>query len=101
MIYQRVILIRRKLYENVPERRYLIAHALGHHFLHAGYFLNLSTRREWWEAMSKEGQADRFAALLLCPDSARPVDGTELWEAAELLEVPESLVLRRMMCGWR
>jgi hypothetical protein len=101
LMCQRVVLIRRELYENVCERRYLTAHALGHHFLHTGSFFSLSTQLEWWSAVSKEGEADRFAALLLCPGSARPVAGMEVWEAAELFEVPENLVIRRMSYGWR
>ena len=99
MICRRVILIRTELYEDPAQRRYLTAHALGHHFLHQGNFLSLRTPFEWWAATKKELEADRFAALLLCPASARPHD-VELCEAAELFGVPPDLVLKREALGW-
>ncbi len=48
------------------ERKELIAHALGHHFLHAGNHYGVSSGTYSWDKL-QERQADVFAAYLLTP----------------------------------
>jgi Zn-dependent peptidase ImmA (M78 family) len=48
------------------EKQELIAHALGHHFLHAGNHLAASLGTYSWDKL-QERQADVFAAYLLMP----------------------------------
>jgi Zn-dependent peptidase ImmA (M78 family) len=48
------------------EKQELIAHALGHHFLHAGNHLAASSGSYSWDKL-QERQADVFAAYLLMP----------------------------------
>ena len=48
------------------ERKELIAHALGHHFLHTGNHLAVSSGTYSWDKL-QERQADVFAAYLLMP----------------------------------
>lgn len=48
------------------ERKELIAHALGHHFLHAGNHLAASSGAYSWDKL-QERQAEVFAAYLLMP----------------------------------
>ncbi|MCL5291220.1 MAG: ImmA/IrrE family metallo-endopeptidase [Actinobacteria bacterium] len=59
-----VIVLKEGLSE--AERRELIAHALGHHFLHAGNHLAASKGAYSWDKF-QERQADVFAAYLLIP----------------------------------
>ncbi|OIO87535.1 MAG: hypothetical protein AUK32_03705 [Candidatus Aquicultor secundus] len=49
------------------ERKELIAHALGHHFLHTGNHLAVSSGTYSWDKL-QERQADVFTAYLLMPE---------------------------------
>ncbi|MBC8477837.1 MAG: ImmA/IrrE family metallo-endopeptidase [Dehalococcoidia bacterium] len=77
------------------ERRYLIAHALGHDLLHCGNQLSF----RGWQDLSyrkQEREADEFAARVLIPDDeSLKVIHLSLWEIAEHFGVPEDLAIRR------
>ena len=100
IIYSRVIGISHDLYDRAPLRRELIAHALGHHFLHAGTQFKVHGSLAQMRTRGQEAQADKFACLLLCPLWALYDQGPEatIWEVAEGLMVPVSLVERRLAC---
>lgn len=55
----------------LPERwkRWLTAHAVGHHLLHSGASLYLASR-QWVNRVKAERQAEEFAAGLLIPSGA-------------------------------
>ena len=57
--------------ESLPEdwRRWLTAHAVGHHMLHTGTSLYLASS-QWVNRVKAERQAEEFAAGLLLPLSA-------------------------------
>ncbi len=50
-------------------RRWLIAHAVGHHVLHAGASFYLASS-QWVSRVKAERQAEEFAAGLLAPTAA-------------------------------
>ena len=52
-----------------PWQRWLTAHAIGHHLLHAGTSLYLASW-QWVNRNKDERQAEEFAAGLLVPPSA-------------------------------
>jgi Zn-dependent peptidase ImmA (M78 family) len=80
------------------EKREMLAHALGHHLMHAGNHLSMQNR-VYSFGNHHERQADVFAACLLVPE-----DGLEdqlatkahPWEIAEHFKVTEKLVSFRM-----
>lgn len=82
------------------EARTLLAHGLGHHFLHTGNRLaSGSTAAVWFR--SNERQADDFAAcLLICGRRLRncleQVDPPGASELGELFDVEAGLLARRM-----
>lgn len=53
---------------NEAQKRHLLAHALGHHFLHAGNYLFFQQHRHH-QNNKEEKQADEFAAHLLLPEN--------------------------------
>ena len=55
----------------LPEtwKRWLTAHAIGHHLLHTGASLYLASR-QWVNRVKAERQAEEFAAGLLVPANA-------------------------------
>lgn len=69
------------------ERRWTLAHELGHHVLHAGnrFYFNSSARDK------QERQADLFAGWLLLGDSW---EGEEPWDIAEEAQLPEDRIRR-------
>lgn len=74
------------------ERRYLTAHALGHHLLHCGNQL-------WFRGSHKatvlkqEREADEFAAHVLMPEAELDKLGDLVtWDMADCFGVPEELV---------
>ena len=78
------------------ERRYLAAHALGHHLLHCG---NQLWFRDWHETsvLKQEREADEFAAHLLMPqDELEKLGKPTTWEIAEHFGVPEELAISRL-----
>jgi len=82
-----------------PWRRWLTAHGLVHHLLHAGNHLFASDMPAW-AARRQETQANTAAGYLfwahlaeIAPEMVPPVEAPEL---AELAEVPVSCVE-----GWR
>jgi len=80
---------------SVPERRFLIAHALGHDLLHCGNQLAFRRWREL-EQRRQEREADEFAARVLMPDHELTIlVGSPVWEIAESFVVPQDLVVRR------
>lgn len=70
-----------------PERRELIAHALGHHFLHAGNHYAASRGAYSWDKY-QERQADVFAAYYLVPELKNYSD----YELAEEFKISERFV---------
>ena len=98
------------------ERRYLIAHALGHHLFHrndgqAGYIrlhekgLFQSLEQGRIEITKKEWQADLFASYLLIPEEKLNEVLQQEWvkesinpipQLAEEFNVPEEVMKRRM-----
>lgn len=78
------------------ERRYLVAHALGHHLLHCG---NQLWFRDWQETsvVKQEKEADEFAAHLLIPENELEKLGKPAaWEIAEYFGVPEEIAASRL-----
>lgn len=76
----------------------LLAHALGHHFLHSGN--RLARGRRIWNG-SHEVDADRFAAALLVPADAleRALswwDTPTAWDLAQHFSVTEELIQLRV-----
>lgn len=67
-----------------PERRELIAHALGHHFLHAGNHYAASRGAYSWDKY-QERQAEVFAAYYLMPE----ISSDKRFELAEQYQVTE------------
>jgi Zn-dependent peptidase ImmA (M78 family) len=93
------------------ERKYLIAHALGHHLFHQlgvnrnyfnlhqeGLFGSLELGKS--EIARKEKEADIFASFLLIPEERlNPLlkeDSHSIAELAEEFQVPEELVKKRL-----
>ena len=78
------------------ERRYLAAHALGHHLLHCG---NQLWFRDWQETsvLKQEREADEFAAHLLVPENElEKLDKPTTWEIAEYFGIPEEIAVSRL-----
>lgn len=66
----------------LSQRRTLVAHCLGHHFLHAGNQMWFSRFNRIW-SWKQERQADEFVAWLTIPDSAEAmVRSLSSWELA-------------------
>lgn len=81
---------------NVRDRRYLIAHALAHHLLHAGNQLSFCDWRKVG-VLKQEREADECAAHILLPEhELSKIRWMRLWELAEYFGVPENLVRRRL-----
>jgi len=78
------------------ERRFLIAHALGHHLLHSGNQLSFygPQKASLWK---QEKEADEFAAHLLMPTAMlEEIGNLPAWELAERFGMPEEIVRLRM-----
>jgi Zn-dependent peptidase ImmA (M78 family) len=78
------------------ERRYLVAHALAHQFLHCG---NQLAFHSWQKTCHnrQEKEADCCAAHILMPeDELGKVIHLPLWEIAERFGVAEELVKKRL-----
>jgi hypothetical protein len=78
------------------ERRYLVAHALGHHLLHCG---NQLWFRDWQETsvLRQEREADEFAAHILMPETElERLGNPTTWDIAEYFGVPEELTTLRL-----
>jgi len=79
-----------------PQRkRHLLAHALGHHYLHAGNYLFFQQHRHL-QNNKEEKQADEFAAHLLLPThQLLPISHWDISEIADHFQVtPEFLDFR-------
>lgn len=78
---------------DIPEKKHLIAHALGHHYLHKGnyaYIDDISLDKQ-------EKQAEDFAAMLLVPPDALKQSRPSTVEAlAEEFSIPIKLAIRRL-----
>ena len=80
----------------LPERQFLIAHALGHHLMHCG---NQLTFRAWQHSTRRqqENDADCCAAHILMPEEELiKVEHLPMWEIIEYFGVPEELCQKRM-----
>lgn len=89
LYFDDVIVLKQGLSE--PERRELIARALGHHFLHAGNHYAASKGAYSWDKY-QERQAEIFAAYLLIPD----VESDKAFELAEGHNVTEKFAEFRL-----
>lgn len=90
------IVLRRALPE--PVKRELIAHAIGHHVMHAGNHLTLETRTYSF-GNYHERQANVFAACLLVPEEelqAKIEAGRPLPDLSQDFEVTDELLLFRL-----
>lgn len=72
-------------------RRWVIAHAIGHHLMHSGNHLWIRDHTGFGGRFERE--AEDFAGALLI-DAAEAVEEglTEVWEVAEHFGVPEEMV---------
>ena len=78
------------------ERRYLAAHALGHHLLHCG---NQLWFRDWQETsvLRQEREADEFASHVLIPETElEKLSNPTTWDIADHFGVPEELANLRL-----
>ena len=76
-------------------RRWVIAHALGHHLLHRGNQLWFR-RHDDVMRRRQEVQAEQFAAWLLMPqDEVGRLRSLDLWHFAEYFGVPQECVTLR------
>lgn len=76
-------------------RRWVIAHALGHYYLHRGNQLWFR-RRDDVLRRQQETQAERFAAFLLMPDAElERIRSFNLHDFAERFDVPPECVAFR------
>jgi len=74
------------------QKRHLLAHALGHHFLHAGNYLFFQQHR-LGQNDKEEKQADEFAAHLLLPDNKlSPIIHWDNHELADYFQVPPEFI---------
>ena len=84
------------------EARELLAHALGHHLMHAGDRVSGQSQAVW--SGRHEREAEDFAALLLAPDYrlAKLAGGPEAHavELAESCGISLDLARRRLRLGW-
>ena len=75
--------------ESPKKKRELIAHALGHHFLHQGNHLYFENRDQF-TAFKQEHEAQYFAAELLMPNKElKKVKHLTVAEIANFFSVPE------------
>ena len=73
-------------------RRTLIAHTLGHHFIHDGNQVWLRGYDAIWN-LKLEHQAEQFAAFLTIPETEEPyLTGLPSTEIARMYKVTEDLV---------
>lgn len=82
---------------DLPEswRRWVIAHAMGHYYLHRGNQLWFR-RRDDVLGQRQESQAERFAAWLLIPEEeVAQMPSLDLWTFAETFDVPLECVATR------
>jgi len=82
---------------NIPtaQRRSIIAHGLGHHFLHEGNQVWLRGLDRVWDA-KQERQADEFAAWLMIPEREDGfLSGMSAEAVARRYRVTEELVRAR------
>lgn len=82
----------------IREKRELVAHAVGHHLLHAGNHLSMQ-KRIYSFGNYHEKQADVFAACLLIPLAGildMIAEKARIDEIAELYGVQEELVRLRL-----
>ena len=80
------------------EKKELIAHAIGHHIMHAGNHLS-QQKKIYSFGNYHERQANSFASYLLIPEhklDRRLYDGDKSHELAEYFEVPEKLINYRL-----
>ena len=78
------------------KRRELIAHALGHHFLHAGNHLYFE-QHDQFITFKQEHEAQCFAAELLIPTLLlEPLKDLLIYELADYFSVDEDLVKFRL-----
>ena len=78
-----------------PWRRWVIAHALGHHFLHRGNQLRFR-RGDDLMRRRQEAQAEQFAAWLLMPErEVARLRSLDVGEFAERFGVPPECVTIR------
>lgn len=90
------VVIRRDLLSS--EKRELVAHAIGHHLLHAGNHLSMQNR-VYSFGNYHERQANVFAAYLLIPEDklgGSLYEGIVASELAERFDVGEDLVRFRI-----
>lgn len=92
-----VLLVKSGLDE--PDLKHMLAHGLGHHFLHAG-------NRSFMYGLFRdklEAQAEDFAALLLVPPGAMREFSGDARALAAWARVPEEVARRRVglwrVCG--
>lgn len=80
-------------------KRHYLAHALGHHYLHAGNYLYFSQTRQF-QNDKEETQAEEFAAYLLIPEiELIPIIHWELSDLADNFQVlPEFIQYRLSLC---
>ena len=80
-----------------PQRRWAIAHAIGHHLLHPGNHLSL--RAKTMLAVKYERESEDFAyGLLVEPQEVRSQGFVEPWDVADYFGVPENMLALR---GWQ
>jgi len=78
------------------ERRYLIAHSLGHHLMHTGNQLSFY-HQQFGMCARTEREANLCAAHILIPEEElAKVWDLEVWEIAEHFDVPEELAQQRV-----
>jgi len=81
---------------NPKKRRELVAHALGHHFLHAGNHLYFETHDQFI-TFKQEHEAQCFAAELLIPrETLNEIKSLPIDELAEYFSVTEEFMRFRL-----
>jgi Zn-dependent peptidase ImmA (M78 family) len=82
---------------DLPERRFLVAHALAHEYLHCGNQLSFHDTSHHYRNQ-QEKEADECAAHILIPEEelAKLGHAATVWEIAEEFEVPEELARQRL-----
>ena len=73
-------------------RRWVIAHAIGHHQLHSGNHLWIRDHTSLGSLFEREAE-DFARALLMDVDEAMVEGLNEVWEVAEHFGVPQELVV--------
>ncbi|QNB45878.1 ImmA/IrrE family metallo-endopeptidase [Thermanaerosceptrum fracticalcis] len=78
---------------DIAQEKHMIAHALGHHFLHRGNYAHIDGIVQ----DKQENQAEDFAAVLLVPPSIlKKFRPTWSFQIAEECNIPLSLAERRI-----